>query len=731
LDKSTLSIQTLFPTLSGKTFSEVLEAALSFVGTSPIDVMEKEHIDLLYENPSLRLNMSKVQDDVAALQACDYSLLSLISDRILKLRSTTLQPIDLSSPLPIGLDSYSASELQLYNDIACQGLPLFNTDLLTPRFNSSCAQSSSAITTAMIVSQNLSLGKIIVLPTSVVQNARDRHNTPVHSSDAFAIPKSSGTQGRLIVNYSAPINNAINHPDYKDGLAALYGDIEHVSMAEICDIILRAIDLSPDGSILLGSTDVHTGFNRLAVYPPHVPLLSFNFMWEGICYTAFPLLAQLGSQSSNYGFGLASRMLNDRLDAFIKDLVLRTFSRSLSEPLCTIFVDDLIYATPTCIATLTHDEAEQLTENEFGIGGCSLEKHLLGTTRTLLGWTYDIPTMSFTITTKQFLKLLALVFHAYPTLQIFQPISLLYLQKLSSYMIRTAEAIPTLAAFSRGASANMSSYFRLQGSDLYRLSVRLYHDILFWREYLTLAFEYPYLLTGNISTPPLLAYAIRNGVRETDKERGARQASSADIVLYTDACTGEEGSFENGLGAYIYPDSTYFPNGAAGRTSISELRRVMNHDGKYVKIHINILEYIATFWAIRCLVELIQSKVTTISSADRATSLHIHVFSDNTSSLSWLRCRTNKIPLILFLSQEIARLQWNFQLLVTHSFIPGSENVHADAESRNFQGSDCEKYRALHSQCQPLLLPGALLNSWKTSILRQADTYSFHHQAQM
>jgi hypothetical protein len=113
---------------------------------------------------------------------------------------------------------------------------------------------------------------------------------------------------------------------------------------------------------MLGTADVDSGFNRIAVHPPHVPLLAFNFVWEGIVYTAFPLLSQLGSQSSNYGFGCTSDVLLHFMAAFIRHELLTLPHREVDTQLSLIYVDDLIYATPAAIAAKVHAYAKELTE---------------------------------------------------------------------------------------------------------------------------------------------------------------------------------------------------------------------------------------------------------------------------------------------------------------------------------------------------------------------------------
>ena len=488
-----VELMSIFPMFAELSFDQLLDMAQAYSGNSPVEEMERRYVSLLHHQSIFGLDLERVQLDVDSLVKNNVSLADLLAQRFESNRTTTLQ---------MGICDSSGTPIPLFDSLSSDGLPIFGAESIQPLFDPNLHSSSSAVTTACLVSRDHRANKVLVLPASLVETISAKDGITVHISDAFAIPKNIALDGRLIVNYSSPIGSSVNHPEHKEHLERLYGPIGHVHLADICATILDAIALSPDGSIMLGTADVDTGFNRIAVHPPHVPLLAFNFIWDGIVYTAFPLLSQLGSQTSNYGFGCTSQVLAHLLAAFIRKELLTLFNQDISTRLSLIYVDDLIYAIPTAIAARVHAYAKHLMERMYGHNACSVAKHQIGHTRTILGWTFDLSSMSFTITPKQMLKLLALLFHDVPQLVANTVVSRRYLERLSSYMIRTANAIPSLLSFSRGAADNLKSWRRAGSPDQYRVSHRLYRDILFWKTFLRKAFSNPQLLVCSIFTPP-------------------------------------------------------------------------------------------------------------------------------------------------------------------------------------------------------------------------------------
>ena len=158
-----------------------------------------------------------------------------------------------------------------------------------------------------------------------------------------------------------------------------------------------------------------------------------------------------------------------------------------------------------------------------------------------------------------------------------------------------------------------------------------------------------------------------------------RQANTADFILYGDACTSA-----NGLGVYA-KDIGW------SQYRFTELESYINIDGIQQPIDINVLEFIAAILALVMLVQELQNRNVATH------GLHIHIFSDNTSCLSWMRRHRADHPLHMFLLHMFSFVQVRFGVIVTVGHIPGVINIYADAASRFF---DCSIGKEIRTQLQ-------------------------------
>ena len=65
--------------------------------------------------------------------------------------------------------------------------------------------------------------------------------------------------------------------------------------------------------------------------------------------------------------------------------------------------------------------------------------------------------------------------------------------------------------------------------------------------------------------------------------------------------------------------------------------------------------------------------------------MHIYIWTDNTSCLSWMLTHRAQHPLHLFLLQVVAFVKITYNVTVTAGHVPGVVNVYADAASRAFE----------------------------------------------
>ena len=201
-----VELMSIFPMFAELSFDHLLDMAQAYSGNSPVEEMERRYVSLLHHRSIFGLDLERVQLDVDSLVRNNVSLADLLAQRFESNRTTTLQ---------MGICDRSGTPIPLFDSLSSDGLPIFGAESIQPLFDPNLHSSSSAVTTACLVSRDHRANKVLVLPASLVETISARDGITVHTSDAFAIPKNIALDGRLIVNYSSPIGSSVNHPEHK------------------------------------------------------------------------------------------------------------------------------------------------------------------------------------------------------------------------------------------------------------------------------------------------------------------------------------------------------------------------------------------------------------------------------------------------------------------------------------------------------------------------------------
>ena len=172
-------------------------------------------------------------------------------------------------------------------------------------------------------------------------------------------------------------------------------------------------------------------------------------------------------------------------------------------------------------------------ESRLGVPAVKAEKTLCGNDIDIIGYTNDT-TLKHTIGLSRplFLKMVCAVYVMVAS--DFRPgdqILVHTLQSLASRAIRSADVVPVMASFSRSFSSCLKGVPVTATSAI--LSERAYEDLWMWRVALQLGFHDRNWLVLPIRIPLLLRYHHN----EDAVGRMHRQAASADVVVYVDACT--------------------------------------------------------------------------------------------------------------------------------------------------------------------------------------------------
>ena len=196
-----------------------------------------------------------------------------------------------------------------------------------------------------------------------------------------------------------------------------------------------------------------------------------------------------------------------------------------------------------------------------------------------------------------------------------------------------------------------------------------------------------------IRVPLLLRYLPK----EDAVHRMHRQAAQADDVLYVDACT-EHG---NGMG-FLLTDVGW------NSFTAPELLQHVGYDGEIADADINLLEFVT---AVIALVAVVALRVR--QGFEVEDHRHIHIWTDNTSCLSWMTMNRSHHPLHLYLLQVVTFLKVTYNVTVTMGHVPGVVNVYADAASRQFLLSNGQG-PAIRAEMQKLPLANRLALRYKS-----------------
>ena len=203
--------------------------------------------------------------------------------------------------------------------------------------------------------------------------------------------------------------------------------------------------------------------------------------------------------------------------------------------------------------------------------------------------------------------------------------------------------------------------------------------------------------------PPLLR-RNKHDDKATRALRYANQAAKASHSLHVDATPQHLGFLFASLVGFLFWGSFPLP------PCLDEL----NFDGIDDKACINIIEF---FGAV---VSLALIAPSVAGSPGKLT--HIHIYTDNTSALSWMIKYRSSHPLISSLLQIFSHIQIRHHLLVTMSHIEGKKNIFADAASREFKvPNGAALFNELSSTPQVHSLP-KWTNNWLPSMKSQSTS---------
>jgi hypothetical protein len=611
-----------------------------------------------------------------------------------------------------------------------------STDSLITKHTEHKPSSIAGLDLAMelLVAKDQLNGKTIIVTETTLLDAARSDGIDVNINEAFIVRKRDAATGRLVAHYT---RSGLNTDTLAADLEKRYGSIKLPTIADVCAMIKRVADAFPGQALGLLKMDYSDWYKRILLPTLQAPLYAFRIYIDGIAHVVLPLVNQFGAQASNYE--------SNFITAVIYAMQVQRGIDLIGSPFSTIYIDDDIVALPI---TMLAAEAAAFTVDTEGIAGkgaMNKKKQEMEVTLPYLSWQINVENFSLTMTLSLFLKLTCVLFLELPaTISTSTTLPLKLLQRLSSYMLMAANAIPELRPFAYGAAHN-TSYAHRRGTrggrhQLCPLLRTTVVDIAMFRQFIesTLKEGGAAPLVQSIHAPPL--FATLPSEVDDPTATATRQATAAHFVIHADACspTGIQGigfTIENRSTTLLWASSRLI-------TFNSYLRQ----DGTRVPIDINLLECAAAIYAAATVARLFLDKNATThdtfschesatpatgtttpgffttttrdtfsynESATLATGTttpkpstthhqvpftHVHIFTDNTSALSWLRSFRATHPLLAFMLQTFSAIQSLSHLTFTEAHIPGIFNKRADAASRDFQVPDGPSLRLELSQ---------------------------------
>ena len=555
---------------------------------------------------------------------------------------------------------------------------------------------------------NQKKGRMLILPLAFARRVCRLDGLRFHTSNTTVGAKVDADPpvGRLISDYSHPVGASLMFEGKKDLNAEHFAPIKNPTAADICQLHLNAIHAFPGQEIVVIREDMPSAYNRIRINPAHVTLggllfeaspldmheSGFEFEYsqfmkseepsddeETQLYVGFPLVEWFGSQDSNFHFHLITM-----------DCASRSQARCVSKygaSLTTKYTDDFIGFGGT--DAMAQERAEFIKDSESIVGhpATAPSKSLWGKFTDTIGMANDTVAHTIGLTSVMYLKLVCNLFVTIPlSTRVGDLIPIHVMQRMASHAIRCADVVHCMLPYSRGFSACMRGL--PESADSAPLYRRAYEDLWMWRVVMQLGYFDTSWLVVPITAPLLLR-------RQHNEDMAAywhRQARAADIVAYVDATP----KYGNGLGFYV-------PGMGWNQASIPSLLTLVNYEGEDAERDINLLEFISTITAIVAVVRQLERVRASRGESGRAhKQTHIHVWTDNTACMSWIKRNRALHPLHSFLLQVLTLVSVTFNVIITIGHIPGVVNVYADAASRWFNVTNGEAIRREMNQ-QPVI----------------------------
>jgi hypothetical protein len=588
----------------------------------------------------------------------------------------------------------SATPLETLQLLALHGGPIVTGPWFKPNYAIPIYPTPEPVASLTVsLAKDHRAGVGLILPTALVQAQCTEHGVTLHSSPSRQVPKRGSSAWRTVTDYSFPEGSAINDPLKKEALSGAFTRIFQPQLSDTCQLIVNASEIFPPAELAGLRLDVKTAFGKNRVHPDDVCLLALPFTSDGTNYLFLPLTERFGCQDSNYHWQLVALHVQNK--STIRCI------EEFGKPLSAVQTDDFFAIGSQSFLDRERRALEHDADTIICPHSIAHEKTILAAIIEISGYLFNCPKGTVSLSESTFAKLIDLFFLQLKDCD--KPgsrVSITILQRAQSFVIRCSAVLLAGKSFSRGFSRNLANV-PSSSTGFVNLTARSATDIWMWRVLLVLAMGDSRWITIPVTIPIIFC----RGPSESLENLANRQAAHATHILYGDACTVDSstGTRINGLGTYI-------PSMGWSQTKFID-DTIMDQS-----LDINVLEFIASIMAV------IQLFNHLVSNGLPTHNVHCHVWSDNTSCLSWMRTNRASHPLHLFLLQIFSLIQIRSGMVITMGHVPGVLNIYADAASRYFRCTNGQAIREHLHSLPSLALPATFIaDTMRIAKLQSSD----------
>jgi hypothetical protein len=708
INASIMPIATLYPTLGCASFNDIIKLSTKFLNVHVARVAGLAALTLFATDPSTRLDLELVSRQVEIARSGGIRpLLATLSEALVSVSYQQLLqlPVDPRLTDPFVPPCPLPQHLQYFDELVA-GSPIFKHPETI--FSSSLPPAPdmfTALAVERLVAKDFAKGMVAILPFEEGRQLLYDAGIDFNIAHVFLRSKTDADFGRLIQHYSA---SGPNHDDKKTFLENRYSPIIYPTIAEICQTLLDVAAQFQGEEIVGFKSDLDGWFKRVRVALECAGMLSYVMWIHTKPYLVIPLTHQWGAQEANYISNLGSNLIS----AFVRQRQYQLYGIALSRT----YSDDFFGFGPRHVVIKELSAIREFAQAVAGKGAVNIKKEVVDSVIDVLGVQFDVPGMMLSLTATLFLKLVCLFFlEVADDIAPGDMVSTRWLQRMGSYVTRSAAYLPFVAPFCQGAYANLAGVsHRIR---FVPVKACLITDIHLWRQFLRYSFVHAEGLRIPVSVPPMVQ--LQRG--EFCIDAAIRQSLAASVVIWVDACTVYDAA-HHGIG-WIARLGANGPIIAYGTYKLPHLTGywMFKNRPDAENADINLLEFLGGVLALDEFVHGVKTEFAHLLPPSSPTSLlHVHIWTDNSSALSWMTTHRSKHACHTFLVHLYCHTQHVHRLVVTQGPVKGECNPHADAASRGFKGVRGQQLLAEMAH----LLPRTGLPHWLSNIRRWAKVRS-------